>query len=136
MFSQRLIALRHMEKLTQKELAARLNIGRGALSLYEIGQREPDLDTLMRMADYFRVSTDYLLGRDAPADAPPLPAAYNEIITAWEKEKRTPSEMREILKMDKGYFELLRQWQAEELSPQKLKEIWSKVQQIGSVLNS
>lgn len=48
--------------MTQKQLAQALNLSPSALGNYIQGTREPDFDTLARMADYFHVSTDYLLG--------------------------------------------------------------------------
>ncbi|KAA0956673.1 helix-turn-helix domain-containing protein [Planococcus sp. ANT_H30] len=64
MFSKTLQQLRKSKKLTQDELANRLNINRGTYANYERGHRQPDFDTLIKIADYFDVSTDYLLGRD------------------------------------------------------------------------
>lgn len=63
-FPQRLIELRKYKKLTQEELAKQIGSTRSALSLWELGLREPDQETLQRFADFFGVSTDYLLGRD------------------------------------------------------------------------
>jgi transcriptional regulator with XRE-family HTH domain len=63
-FSQR---LRNLRKLngndTQEFVANALEISRGMLSNYELGTREPDFKMLCRIADYYNVSTDYLLGR-------------------------------------------------------------------------
>lgn len=63
MINIRLAELRKELNLTQEELANELKITRSALSLYEIGKRDPDTDTLNQFADYFGVSVDYLLGR-------------------------------------------------------------------------
>ncbi|PKH09821.1 helix-turn-helix domain-containing protein [Planomicrobium sp. MB-3u-38] len=63
MFNKRLQQLRKSINLTQNELANRLSINRGTYANYERGHRQPDYDTLQRIADYFDVSTDYLLGR-------------------------------------------------------------------------
>lgn len=48
--------------LRQKEVADYLGISRSAYSNYENGSRKPDPDTLMKLADFFRVSVDELLG--------------------------------------------------------------------------
>lgn len=56
--------LRLEERISQRELGNRLNVCNQTVSFWESGQREPDLDTLLKIADYFQVSTDYLLGRD------------------------------------------------------------------------
>ncbi|MTT30653.1 helix-turn-helix domain-containing protein [Terrilactibacillus sp. BCM23-1] len=55
--------LRETAGYSQKELAEKLNISNVQLSRYESNNRKPDPDTLMLIADYFQVSTDYLLGR-------------------------------------------------------------------------
>jgi transcriptional regulator with XRE-family HTH domain len=47
--------------LTQKQLSEDLNVAASTIGNYVIGQREPDFDMLKRIADYFHVSTDYLL---------------------------------------------------------------------------
>ncbi len=40
-----------------------MNMDQASISRYETGEREPDLKTLVLLADYFNVSVDYLLGR-------------------------------------------------------------------------
>lgn len=64
-------SLRQRNNLTQEELARILEISKSAISMYENGNREPDFKTLERMADYFEVDIDYLLGR---VPMPPRPA--------------------------------------------------------------
>lgn len=60
---QMLRKLRHDKGIYQKELAKYLNVSNGTISNYEKGTHSPDLDTLIKFAEYFGVSTDYLLGR-------------------------------------------------------------------------
>ncbi|CAJ1000975.1 helix-turn-helix domain-containing protein [Brevibacillus aydinogluensis] len=64
MFAKRLVSLRKAAKLTQQQLADQLGITRGTLSMYEIGKREPDFATTQKIADFFDVSIDWLLGKD------------------------------------------------------------------------
>ncbi|MBM7854195.1 transcriptional regulator with XRE-family HTH domain [Desulfohalotomaculum tongense] len=130
MFAARLVSLRKKAKFTQKELAAKLNIGRGALSLYEIGQREPDLETLNKIADFFNVSTDYLLGR-TNSDTK-LNPVYLEIIQEWEKEGGNPEALKKALK---DYMKLIRKWQEKGFSPDRIKEIWDKIFEVSNTLN-
>jgi transcriptional regulator with XRE-family HTH domain len=59
----RIISLRESYKLTQEALASSLGISRASLSHYEKLRREPDFKTIQRIADFFNVSVDYLLGR-------------------------------------------------------------------------
>jgi transcriptional regulator with XRE-family HTH domain len=61
--SRRLGELRMERGFTQLELAERINIGRASVSNYENGDRVPDADILIKFADLFGVTTDYLLGR-------------------------------------------------------------------------
>ncbi len=63
-FSETLSSLRRQRNLTQSELAARLGISKSAVSMYERGNREPELELLQAMADFFQVSVSALLGRE------------------------------------------------------------------------
>ena len=65
-FSERLAALRRERGLTQAALAERLGISKSAVSMYERGNREPELELLQAMADLFGVSVSSLLGREEP----------------------------------------------------------------------
>lgn len=69
---QRLKYLRMQKNMTQERLAEVIGISRSALSMYELDEREPDIETIIKFADFFQVSTDYLLGRvDHPAMTTP-----------------------------------------------------------------
>ena len=63
----RLKNLRLQRSLSQEQLAKEIGISRSALSMYELDQREPDLNTILLFANFFSVSTDYLLGRSEHA---------------------------------------------------------------------
>ena len=54
-------AIRKAKHLNQQKVALDLNISREALSYYENGKREPSLELLVKMSDYFNVSIDYLI---------------------------------------------------------------------------
>lgn len=62
-FAQRLKSLREELGYLQKELASKLDISRSTLGSWESGNRVPELGTVQRLADFFNVSVDYLLGR-------------------------------------------------------------------------
>lgn len=62
-FQSVLKSLRKSNGLTQDELAKILKISRSTIGMYENGSREPDFETLERIADFFNVDTDFLLGR-------------------------------------------------------------------------
>ena len=60
----RLKELRRAKGISQLKLALDLQMNQNAISRYENLEREADYRTLIRLADYFDVSLDYLLGRD------------------------------------------------------------------------
>lgn len=61
MLKERLISLRKNNKYTQDELAKKLNISRPTYAQYELGRRRPDYDVLLKIADFYEVSLDYLI---------------------------------------------------------------------------
>ncbi len=62
-FPAMLVRLRSQRELSQREAAAELGISQALLSHYENGIREPRLEFLVRLCDYYDVSADFLLGR-------------------------------------------------------------------------
>lgn len=64
-FSRTITFLRKEKKLSQKQAALDLGISQALLSHYEKGIRECSLDFVVKAADYYNVSCDYLLGRTA-----------------------------------------------------------------------
>ncbi len=63
-----LIQIRKMKKYSQQKVAMDLSISREAISYYENGKRNPDIETLCKLSKYFNVSIDYLInGKDFKA---------------------------------------------------------------------
>ena len=62
-YYRRIKDLREDNDLKQKEIAAVLGIDQRVYSNYETGKREIPVHILIKLADYYKVSTDYLLGR-------------------------------------------------------------------------
>lgn len=62
MLSSKLKQLRNSTKLTQSEFAKKIDVARTTYAMYEQGNREPDYEILKKIANYYDVSTDYLLG--------------------------------------------------------------------------
>lgn len=56
-------SLRQTRGYSQADLSEALDISRSSISMYENGNREPDFETLEKIADFFNVDIDYLLGR-------------------------------------------------------------------------
>ncbi|WP_038299005.1 helix-turn-helix domain-containing protein [Metaclostridioides mangenotii] len=67
-FGNRLKKLRNSKDMTGEELGKIFNVTKVAVSNWESGRRSPSPETLKSIADYFEVSTDYLLGRIEMAD--------------------------------------------------------------------
>lgn len=61
-FGTTLKSLRKSHNLTQKELGLQLGLSKAVISKYENGLGYPTFDTLIQIANYFSVTTDYLLG--------------------------------------------------------------------------
>jgi transcriptional regulator with XRE-family HTH domain len=79
-----------------KELGRVLGCGESTISMYENGKRQPDNETLKKIADYYGVTIDYLLGYEQQAPPP------TETLTDGEKAlldlfKRVPSEQQSLV---------------------------------------
>ena len=94
MFAQCLKQLRKGMGLTQIQLAQEFRVSNGAVGMWETGKREPDFATIHRLAEFFHVSADYLLGggsepMSSPDDRPGKPNARPEDEkTLTEKDRR------------------------------------------------
>ena len=84
----RIKEIRQEKKLSQKDLAKKLNISQQAISLYEKGDREPKLETWQKLADFFDVSVPYLKGISKVKDA----NAFDD----FQKFLRSLSEIRKM----------------------------------------
>lgn len=87
-FADRIRYLRNQYSISQRELAKEMGVTASSISAYEGGTRSPTHNTLKKLAVYFNVSTDYLVGLDdrKTADSPDhinishLTAAQKDII--------------------------------------------------------
>ncbi len=70
MFAIRIKNLRQSKELNQVQLAEKLGVKKQSISNWENDNIMPSVDMLIRIADFFHVSTDYLLGRDAQEPEP------------------------------------------------------------------
>ena len=118
MFSNILKSLRIQQKKTQQEIADFLGITRQGYAKYENDLGEPDNSTLSKLADYFDVSTDYLLGRTDTAaltsqekddqefqafiNDPELGVWYKELPKSDEEELRKLRTIWEMIKAEKN----------------------------------
>lgn len=92
-FSKRLAELRSKNKMTQQELADKIGVSRGTIGMYEIGRRDPDTDTLVKIAKIFNVTIDYILG-EADTPRPKLKeSVVREIGGSYHASNAAPAEM-------------------------------------------
>lgn len=63
-FGERLKELRQEKGIGQVELAKKIGVSKGIISLWENSLREPTLSNLIALSDFFEVSLDYIAGRD------------------------------------------------------------------------
>lgn len=63
-FGERLKELRREKRLTQIQFAEAFQISNGTIGMWETNKRQPDQSTLVKLATFFNVTTDYLLGRE------------------------------------------------------------------------
>ena len=80
MFGQQIKSLRKQNKMSQAELARQLEVTQQAIGKWETGKSTPDSATLSRIAEIFKTSVDFLLGRDTPSvsDSFPFQVEYEE----------------------------------------------------------
>lgn len=103
MIAEKLIELRKAQGLSQQEISDQLGFPRGTYSIWETGQRRPGLDSLIKIADFYSVSVDFLLGRegvtaaasrtdnpmaDLPADARKSVEEFIEFVRKRNKENK------------------------------------------------
>ncbi|WP_285804117.1 helix-turn-helix domain-containing protein [Alkalicoccobacillus plakortidis] len=105
MYGKRLTSLRKQKKLSQEGLTNKLGINRSTYARYEREQTQPDYDTLQKLADFFEVSTDYLLGRVDEPDS--------MISIAFEdggEEPLSEDEKEHLEEMLKNFRETKKRW--------------------------
>ena len=93
-FSESLKKLRVDRRMTQAELASALNMSKSAISMYECGKREPELDVLAKFADFFGVGLNELTGHSGDAGADGELTELLEVL-------RSRSEMRMLFSVTK-----------------------------------
>lgn len=89
LFGDILRELLEERRLSQKQLAADLNIAASTMGNYIRNQRQPDFDTVKRFAAYFAVSIDYLLDYHAGSDASPLETELIRVFRTMTEEQQT-----------------------------------------------
>lgn len=103
---EQLKKLRKERDLTQKQVSDALKIQRATYTRYEIGEREPDNKTLNKLADFYDVTTDYLLERTNLPNPNKEPDYLRKIHIAAEKmDEKQRQKMLNILEISfEEYF--------------------------------
>lgn len=90
-------ALRMRSGITMKQLGKEMGMAESTISLYETGKRSPNVQALIRFADFFKVSIDYLVGR---TDASYICMSDDAIS---DSEQRIIMDFRKLNKQGKEY---------------------------------
>ena len=94
--------LRKKANITQERFSQIIGVARSTLAMYEIDKSEPDLNTLQKIADYFGVTIDYLLGREQPVEKQEIsvPEKYKDIMVAFQDgaENLTQEDIDDVVK--------------------------------------
>ena len=103
--------LRKKSGLNQEEFARLFNVHQTAVSQWETGKTSPDTDTLVKIANYFDVSVDYILGKTnikKSSGEKPEDIAEDEdddiVLFNREARKMTPEQRKKLLEMAKVMF--------------------------------
>lgn len=83
----RIVRTTDPRKLTQKDVALFLGVDRSTYNKYETGDSEPNFDTICRLADFFDVSVEYLMGRPGAKKTPAHQEAGGDTETVWDEIK-------------------------------------------------
>ncbi len=120
-FGDKIRVLREEKNLTQDDLAKQLNLSKANISRYEIGSRQPSIETIVKISEFFNVSLDWLFGRS--------------IIKHFTYVNNTPRNfdtndlvILEYIKNNTQVFEMLKELRiAPEIRVQILTKIWNDI---------
>lgn len=97
-FSETLKRIRKQRKMSQVELASKIGVSRSTISMYEMGEREPDFETLEAIADVFNVDMAYLIGSEMKK----APSEDGEDLADYLQDLRERPETRALLEASRG----------------------------------
>ena len=90
-------ALRNEKNISQINLARHMNVSRSTVSMWENGASEPDNETLVKLANFFGVTIDYLLGNEDKTEPQRVPVTEEDIMFAlFGGEDVTPEMYEEV----------------------------------------
>lgn len=101
MFAKRFYTIRKAKGLNLEEMAKQIGVSRQSLGLYEIAKRTPNSGVLVKIAKYFNVSTDYLLGLSEEklikVEKKVLEKSTASILTELDKAEKKLSEIKSLI---------------------------------------
>ena len=89
-FNENLKAARKHKEMSQKDVAEKIGVAKSTYSLYESGNREPNVQTIKKIADVLSTSTDKLLGLEEESQ-------INTLAAHFEGQEFTDDELEEIM---------------------------------------
>lgn len=105
--------LRERRNLTQDQLAGDMGLARSSIGMYERNERHPNFELLVKFADYFNVTTDFILGRtenehgivvETKVDGHDLEYHYD---STKNPQGSSPEEQKRVAELAKELYELL-----------------------------
>lgn len=114
MFSERLKQLRKSRGITQVQFANEFNVANGTIAMWETGKREPDFAMTIRIATFFQVSIDYLLGNEhnliqdecSKLFRHNLSIALEQLDVAWDDDSEAEYDYRVLQELTESTYPL------------------------------
>lgn len=104
---QRIKSLREERKVTQYELGKELNLSKTTISHYENDSRTPPIETLIQLADYFKVDLGYILGIESIGSSPKRSIHMSEEEIDFIVELRRIKPYKKIISNPKKYLQII-----------------------------
>lgn len=98
---ERILDLIQSNNITAAKLTQEANLTNGLITQWKKGLQKPSTDALVKIADYFGVSLDYLLGRTEEKNANKKDDASSDVLSEYLEELRTRPEMKMLFNITK-----------------------------------
>ena len=105
MLGEKLKSLRISKNISQKEVAEAIEVSVGMISKYECGLKNPSVDTLGKLADFYDVSLDYLKGNENQMDELELEFPEGIQVLRRATKELTPEARAKMIKLMRAFLE-------------------------------